>query len=81
MEINTKELHELLHGEVYGARLTHEYDDNGDYQEYLELDFGKDETATLQWETGQIFYIDDANADDMFEGFTITVNEILDIVL
>jgi hypothetical protein len=91
MDINHYELAELLKDDIYNAT-TRWYQGvqpgrSGNHSaDYLEADvvwlgFGNFEDVTLEWNGGQEFFIVESNCDEMFPGCTISVNEILDIVL
>jgi len=83
MEINEKDLVKLLDGEIYKAhviwRKAHYDGDPTDDAAFLE--WGTFENVTLEWIGGQDFFILGSDSDEMVAGFTISVDEILDIVL
>jgi hypothetical protein len=85
MTINEKELVELLEDDIFAARIVREtFSDNPDDDDiFVELEaytlgFA---TVTLEWNGGQEYFVYASNCDEMFPGETISVNEILDIVL
>jgi len=77
MAINEYELNELLQDEIYKSSIQYDEDDNP----LLFVEFGNFEDVTLEYVGGQEFFIYDSNTDEMFPGETISVDEILDIVL
>ena len=83
MDINEHELVKLLVDDIFAARTVRQQ--NSDYPAdddiLSELEFGNFETVTLEWEGGQTFFIVASDSDEMFPGDTISVDEILDIVL
>ena len=83
MDINEFELVKLLTDEIFAARnISYAISDNtSDDEIYAQLEFGNFQTVTLEWEGGQTFFIINSDTDEMFPGNTISVDEILDIVL
>lgn len=85
MSIDEYELAELLKGEIAYANTAREVLNFDTPKEtttlFVELEYGDEETVTLEWEQGQMFYVHHSNADAIFENCSISVDEILDIVL
>ena len=85
IDIDGYELAELLKGEILYSNTSRQIYNFGTPHETIrlvvELVYGDDETVILEWENWQTFYVIYSNADDIIENCTISVDEILDIVL
>jgi hypothetical protein len=81
MTIDRFDLVDLLKGEIHIARIAGIINEYGDYDERVELHWGFGDWALLEWSGGQRFFIIESNNDEMSPGCTISVDEILDIVL
>jgi hypothetical protein len=79
MEINSYELKQLLRGEINCTFIVQDEYDDKDGCIFLSYGFGS--CAWLEHEGGQNYFIVESDNDDMFPGETISVDEILDIVL
>jgi hypothetical protein len=81
MSINQKELVQLLEDDIFKARRIFELDDYGDpAAEYALIQWGFEE-CKLDWLGGQTYFIIESTSDEISPGETISVDEILDIVL
>ena len=85
MEINAYELVELLDSEIFKAQVR-SYPTRFDgtprsLDTFVELQWGDTNWVTLEWEGNQVFYIYASGSDDLELACSVSVDEILDIVL
>jgi hypothetical protein len=76
MTINVYELKELLTGEITSTRITGKHN-----TPCLEIEYGDEEIVALEHMNDQTFWVTYSNADDIYHDSTISVDELLDIVL